>query len=34
LVFKPYQSLLVKINGQTAPEFMDISYEPPAAVPY
>jgi hypothetical protein len=34
LVFKPYQSLLVRIPRDAAAEFIDINYQPPAAVPY
>jgi hypothetical protein len=34
LFFKPYQSLLVKLRPSGPPEFIDISYHPPPAVPY
>jgi hypothetical protein len=34
LVFKPYQSLLVRVARDAPAEFIDISYLPPPAVPY
>jgi hypothetical protein len=34
LVFKPYQSLLVRIPQDGPAEFIDISYQPPPAAPY
>jgi hypothetical protein len=34
LVFKPYQSLLVRIPQAGPAEFINISYQPPPAVPY
>jgi hypothetical protein len=34
LVFKPYQSLLVRIPQNAPAEFIDISYQPPPATPY
>ena len=34
LVFKPYQSLLVRIPKYGPAEFIDIGYDPPPAVPY
>jgi hypothetical protein len=34
LVFKPYQSLLVRVPQDGSAEFIDISYQPPPAVPY
>jgi hypothetical protein len=34
LVFKPYQSLLVRIPQHAPPEFIDIAYQPPPAVPF
>jgi hypothetical protein len=33
-LFRPYQSFLVKTSWVGLPEFIDISYEPPPAVPY